>query len=239
MSLRGGERALSSHDQIARVLGQEILTGVYGPGANLPPEPELLTRFKISRTVLREVMKTLAAKGFIISKTRVGTRVQPSVYWNLFDADVLSWKVALGLDRAFRQNLFEIRRAVEPACAALAAERRTEAQLEQLRAGVAAMREPGHTSRSFADADLAFHLAVGDASGNPMMRSLAGVIETALVASFSLSSPTWDREVHRSTVDAHEAIVDAIEARDGPGAARAMLHVVDVGFERIEARAQD
>jgi DNA-binding FadR family transcriptional regulator len=238
MSLLSVDRALSSHDQIARVLGQEILRGVHAPGANMPPEQELLARFQISRTVLREVMKTLAAKGFIVSKTRVGTRVQDPLNWNLFDADVLAWKVSLGLDRAFRQNLYEIRTAIEPACASLAAERRTAEDLAELRRCISAMRTPGHTSRTFAEADLAFHLAIGAASGNPMMRSVAAVIEAALIASFSMSSPTEEEDLHRSTVDAHEAIVDAIEAHDGPAAARAMLHVVQVGFERIEATMQ-
>ena len=92
------ERAKSSHDQIAAILGTELLKGAYPPGANMPSEPELIERFQVSRTVLREVMKTLAAKGFVLSKTRVGTRVRDPVYWNYFDADVLAWRVRLGLD---------------------------------------------------------------------------------------------------------------------------------------------
>src|SRR5687767_13295426 len=86
------ERKLSSHDQIARLLGTEILTGVHAPGAKLPPEPDLLKRFQVSRPKLREAMKTLVAKGMVISKTRVGTRVLDPVNWNFFDAEVLSWK---------------------------------------------------------------------------------------------------------------------------------------------------
>jgi DNA-binding FadR family transcriptional regulator len=235
VSRLASERTLSSHDQIARVLGSEILTGVHRPGANMPPEPELLARFGISRTVLREVMKTLAAKGMVVSKTRVGTRVLDPVNWNFFDAEVLSWKVALGMDAEFRRNLVEIRRAVEPRAAALAAERATTEDIEELRRCIGLMRADGHSRRSFAEADLEFHLAVGAASKNPLMRSMAAVIEAALLASFSLSSPADRAELQASTVDAHEKIVDAIAARGPAAASKAMLGVIDVGYERIES----
>ena len=85
------DRALSSHDQIAAILGTEILRGIHHPGDNMPAEPDLIARFQVSRTVMREVMKTLAAKGLVVSKTRIGTRVRDPVHWNFFDADVLSY----------------------------------------------------------------------------------------------------------------------------------------------------
>jgi DNA-binding FadR family transcriptional regulator len=236
VSRLASERTLSSHDQIARVLGSEILAGVHKPGANMPPEPELLARFQISRTVLREVMKTLAAKGMVVSKTRVGTRVRDPVNWNFFDAEVLSWKVALGMDQEFRSNLVEIRRAVEPRAAALAAERATTEDIHELRVCIAKMRAEGHNSRSFAEADRDFHLAVGAASKNPLMRSMAAVIEVALIASFSLSSPVDRREQEVSTTDAHESIVDAIAAHDADAAAKAMMAVIDMGDERIRSK---
>src|SRR3546814_8725931 len=98
------EGTLSSHDQVARALGTEILAGVYPPGSKIPGESEILHRFGVSRTVLREVLKTLAAKGLIVSKTRVGTTVLDSSHWNFFDADVLSWKVSQGFDAHFRHR---------------------------------------------------------------------------------------------------------------------------------------
>lgn len=232
----GASKIQSSHAQIARILGVEILTGVYPPGANLPPEPVLLSRFQISRTALREVVKTLAAKGLVLSKTRVGTRVLDPVNWNYFDADVLAWKVSLGMDETFRRNLAEIRRALEPQAAALAAERRTLADLVELSRCIAAMRAPGQDARSFAQADLEFHLAVGAASGNPMMRSMAALIETALLASFSLGSPTTGSDLQESVVDAHEAILNAIASRRKSAAAKAMLNVIQVGFDRVESQ---
>jgi DNA-binding FadR family transcriptional regulator len=93
----------------------------------------------------------------------------------------------------------------------------------------------GHTRRSFAEADLAFHLAIGVATANPLMRSVGSVIEAALVASFTYSSPVDEPANQDATVQAHAAIVDAIEARDAPAAADAMLEVIDVGVRRIGA----
>src|SRR5262249_4340855 len=115
------ERAMSSHDHIAEILGTEILQGIHAPGRNMPPEAELIERFQVSRTVLREVMKTLAAKGFVASKTRIGTRVLDPGNWNYFDADVLAWRVRIGLDDEFRLSLTEVRQAIEAVAAGLRA----------------------------------------------------------------------------------------------------------------------
>ncbi len=230
------ERAGSSHDQIAATLGMELLEGRYPSGGNMPPEPQLIERFQVSRTVIREVMKTLAAKGFLVSKTRVGTRVRERMYWNYFDADVLAWRVRLGFDDRFMHCLVEVRRALEPAAAALAAERRSSAHLARLRECVREMGRSGHTRQSFAEADLDFHLVIGDATGNPMMRSVAGVIETALLASFMHSSPVDAPSDHETTVNAHAALVDAIEAADATAARAAMLQVINIGVERIDLR---
>lgn len=228
------ERALSSHDQVATILGTEILKGVHPPGSIMPGEPELLARFEVSRTVLREVMKTLAAKGLVVSKTRVGTRVREPIHWNFFDADVLAWRVRIGLDDAFLGSLTEVRRALEPAAAALAAQRRKDTDIVRLRELVLQMARTSHTRQSFSETDLDFHVAIGAASSNPLMRSVAAVIEAALAASFSHSSPIDDPDDHERTVNAHAAIVDAIESRDEVAAARAMLEVIDIGAQRIE-----
>lgn len=229
-----GERAISHQDQIARTIGIEILGGKIQPGDFLPNESELLARFHISRTVLREVLKTLAAKGFIISKTRVGTRVQPAHHWNFFDRDVLSWRMAVGYDTVFRDDLAEIRRAIEPRGAALAARRRTDEDVAVLRQWIARMRADGHTRLSFAAADLGFHLAIGIASGNPLISSIGSIIEAALVASFTLSSAVDEDKVLQDSINRHEKVVDAIETRDEETAAAVMLDIINHGTARIE-----
>lgn len=228
-------QVLSTHEQIVRALAQDILTGRLAPGEKLPLEADLLDRFGVSRTALREGLKTLAAKGFLSVKTRVGTRVTDPVHWNYFDREVLTWQVSGGMDAAFRRQLAEVRRAVEPAAAALAAERRTTEDLTDMREAVHRMKAADLTKYEFARADLSLHLAIGAASKNAMMRSLASVIETALLEVFTLSPPTRDAALQAETAIAHERIVDCIEEKDGLGAAEAMLLVIDAGYERVEA----
>jgi DNA-binding FadR family transcriptional regulator len=229
------DKARSSHDTIARIIGKEILGGAYAPGANLPPEAALMARFKVSRTVLREVMKTLSAKGLVVLKTRIGTRVLNSSSWNFFDAELLAWRVEIGLDDDFRRSLVEIRLAVEPQAAALAAARRSDADIAQLRACVKRMAESRGDREKFAEADLDFHATIGVASGNLMMRSLAAVIEAALFVSFTQNTPVNDPKDLARTSGAHGAIVDAIEARDLDAARAAMVAVIDIGQARIDA----
>lgn len=233
--MRGIQHTVSSHDQIVRSLGQDILSGRIPPGEKLPNEAALLARFGVSRTALREALKTLSAKGFLVVKTRVGTKVNDPLRWNFFDTEVLSWQVGNGMDAAFRRHLAEVRRALEPAAAALAAAYRTESDLTAMRAAIQAMRAEQESEYAFAKADLQLHLVIAVASQNPMMRSLASVIETALLEAFTLSPPTREPQLHRETVDAHERIVDCIEAGDGPGAAAAMIAVIDAGYQRVEA----
>ena len=227
---------MSNHNHIAAILGSEILRGIHPADENMPAEPDLIRRFRVSRTVIREVMKTLAAKGLVVSKTRIGTRVRDAAQWNLFDADVLTWRVSVGLDPAFMRSLTEVRRALEPPAAALAAQRRTTTDLARMRHHVSEMARPGHTRQSFAKVDLALHLAIGSASGNPLMRSMGGVIQAALLSSFTFSSPVDDARSHAVSIRSHASIVDAIEARDARAAAKAMLTVIDAGVRRIEAK---
>jgi DNA-binding FadR family transcriptional regulator len=224
----------SSHDQVAQILGHEILSGVIAPGEKLPQEAEILARFGISRTVLREVFKTLTAKGLIVSKTRVGTTVLDSAHWNYFDADILAWKASQGFDMTFLRDLAEVRVAIESAAARAAADRRTEADLAEMRRHLAGMRDATDSARDFAEADLQFHKAIGNASDNALMRSLSAVIETAVMASFRMSSPVNEAEAHQTSVHGHGEIVDAIEARDGERAAQAMRNIIGHGVERIE-----
>jgi DNA-binding FadR family transcriptional regulator len=228
-------RARSSHDLIARTIGTEILTGIYAPGAKLPSEAEILKRFGVSRTVLREVMKTLSAKGLVVLKTRVGARVLNSSSWNFFDAELLAWRVEMGLDEQFRRSLTEIRLAFEPFAASLAAERRSDTHVALLRDCVRRMAL-SRTRDEFAEVDLEFHQLIGVASGNPMMRSLAAVIETALFASFVQSTPVDDPADLKGTAASHAAVVDAIAAGKGARAHNAMVSVISLGQARIAAK---
>ncbi|ADH87457.1 GntR domain protein [Ancylobacter novellus DSM 506] len=224
-------RAHSNHAEVARTIGIDIIAGRYGEGAKLPGDAELTLIFGVSRPVLRESVKTLVAKGLLSTKARVGTVVRERAAWNMFDPDVLAWHLDAGINKQFLRDLAEIRLAVEPRAAALAAERRTENDLEVMRRAVARMADEPGASSGFAEADLALHVAVAAASGNPFMRSIGAVIEAALRASFVLSAPVDARE-HGIAVAAHERIVETIADKDAEAAAAAMTNVIFNGLRR-------
>jgi DNA-binding FadR family transcriptional regulator len=226
-------RAHSNHAEVARSIGVDIIAGRYAEGARLPGDAELTAMFRVSRPVLRESVKTLVAKGLLTTKARVGTVVRERGAWNMFDADVLAWHLDAGIDRRFLNDLAEIRLAVEPRAAARAAIRRSEADIAELHRSMERMRREPSDSVGFADADLALHLAVANASGNLFMRSIGNVIEAALRASFLLSAPveTQDRE---TVLLWHQRIVDAIERGDEGAASAAMTEVIDNGLRRHE-----
>jgi DNA-binding FadR family transcriptional regulator len=97
------------------------------------------------------------------------------------------------------------------------------------------MARSGGSTENFAKADLEFHLMIGVASGNPLMRSLAAVIEAALIASFQQNMPLAGDDL-AETAKGHDAIVDGIEARDAAAASASMLLVIDLGQARIANR---
>ena len=231
-------RAHSNHADVARSIGVDIIAGRYEEGTRLPGDAELTAMFGVSRPVLRESVKTLVAKGLLTTKARVGTVVRERGAWNMFDADVLAWHLDAGIDKRFLNDLAEIRLAVEPRAATLAAARRSEADLVELKLSMDRMRIEASDSVGFADADLALHVAVARASGNLFMRSIGHVIEAALRASFLLSAPVELQD--RETVLAwHQKIVDAIVAGNADGAAEAMEYVINNGLRRHEGAASE
>ena len=143
----------------------------------------------------------------LTTKARVGTAVREWAPGHV-RCRRAAWHLDAGIDRRFLNDLAEIRLAVEPRAAALAASRRSEADIAELRGSMARMRCEASDSVGFADGDLALHLAVANASGNLFMRSIGNVIEAALRASFLLSAPveTQDRE---TVLSWHQRIVAA------------------------------
>jgi len=224
-------RARSNHAEVARSVGIDIIGGRYGEGARIPGDAELMATFGVSRTVLRESVKTLVAKGLLTTKAGVGTVVRGRSAWNMFDVDVLAWHLDVGIDRRFLSDLAEIRLAVEPQAAALAANRRTDADIAELRRSMDMMRNEPPDSTAFADGDLALHIAVANASGNPFMRSIGAVIEAALRASFLRSAPV-EPEDHATVLLWHQRIVDAIVDQDADAATAAMTAVIYNGRRR-------
>lgn len=230
-----GRKRRGNHAHVVAELGYGIVSGEIPEGSLLPGDTELSARFGVSRTVLREAMKTLAAKRLIEAKAKVGTRVVDRANWNFFDADVLGWRFESGLDTQFIEHLAEMRMALEPAAAAAAALRASSDDIVALYAIAARFDDLTHTPETIAKVDLEFHLAIARMSGNPFMRSASGLIETALAISFRLSSPAASPEKIEEVASNHLRIAHAIAARDPQKAIAAMRLVIEVGRSRIAA----
>ncbi|WIY52747.1 FadR/GntR family transcriptional regulator [Devosia sp. YIM 151766] len=237
-TLSGRNPARNLHSDVLWEMGFAIVSGQYPQGSILPPDSELLDRFGVSRTVLREALKTLAAKGLIEARARIGTRVLPRGRWNLFDADVLAWHFELGPDIAFLRSLAEVRIGIEIEAAALAAERAEPDQAAILSEWVNKMAG-AKTPADFARYDLEFHRAVAEASGNPFMASISALVEMALTAAFTISSPVNNSAALAETVNVHRRIAEAIRDRDPAAARAAMRDAISQGFERAAGRMED
>ena len=225
-------KSRTSHAQVVDELGRAIVAGNFPVGSILPGDAELAQRFKVSRTVLRETMKTLAAKGMIVAKARVGTRVTEKNLWNMFDSEIIAWHFDSGVTEEFLLQLYDIRLAFEPFAAGLVAERASKQDIENLRTLATEMAALGHTSESLALADLHFHLAIAEASHNPFMRTLGSLIEAALVGMFRISTPP-SQNGFSDIADTHMRIVDAIVAGNVDAARRAMEVVIIDGRDHV------
>ncbi|ODT80044.1 MAG: GntR family transcriptional regulator [Pelagibacterium sp. SCN 64-44] len=236
-TLSGRNPARNLHSDVLWEMGFAIVSGQYAQGSILPADSELLERFGVSRTVLREALKTLAAKGLIEARARIGTRVLPRGRWNLFDADVLAWHFELGPDVSFLRSLAEVRIGIEIEAAALAAERASPEQMAQLVHWVDRMAE-AETPADFARNDLQFHKVLAEASGNPFMASISALVEMALTAAFTISSPVNDPAALAVTVGVHRRIAEAVRDRDAVAARAAMRDAIAQGFDRAAGRME-
>ncbi len=219
----------SIHRVAVETIAGWILGGRYVPGTTLPTEPEIGSSLGVSRTIVREAIRTLAAKGMVSVGPRVGTRVRPRGDWNPFDPDIIRWRIALGIDSTFIRDLVELRLAIEPAAAALAARRAEAADIARLEKAYQAMAAAEDVEADWMPADLAFHGAILAGTHNQFFTALAPVIETVLRVSFHLSVSS--RDSARSSLPYHDAVRRAITERQ-PEEAEASLRFLILSARR-------
>ena len=213
-------------------LGGAIIAGRYPPGSSIPPEPTLCEELGVSRTVVREAVKSLAAKGLLVTGPKVGTRVLPSEQWNWFDPDVVAWQSKAGLTREFLRDLQELRRVVEPAAVRLAADRATAADLQQIEAAYAGMRSAIEDGGDYVRHDLAFHQGLLRACHNRMVVQMSKALGALLRTSFEISTSRPDGPAQ--SLPLHRAVLDAVIARNPAKAERAILVLIDGAADDIE-----
>jgi DNA-binding FadR family transcriptional regulator len=224
------------HGQIVHGIGRRILSGKIRPGELLPADVGL----PVSRTVLREAIKVLAAKGLVESRPRIGTRVSPRHKWHLLDPDVLAWQQDGASPVAFLSKLTEVRLIIEPAAAELAARRANEKEIEAIDAAFrdmeAAVGNGSEDYEAFDRADIVFHQAIVRACGNDLLQQMGQVVYSALLLSFAATSRLPGRA--KASLPDHRAILSAIRGRQARRAGLAMRRLVRTTAREIESLSE-
>ncbi|ELY3085701.1 MULTISPECIES: FadR/GntR family transcriptional regulator [Klebsiella] len=200
---------------IAEKIAQKILTGEYPPESILPGEMELGEQFGVSRTAVREAVKTLAAKGMLLPRPRIGTRVLARSSWNFLDKELLAWWLTEDNFAEVVSHFLVMRSSLEPQACFLAAITGTSEQKAQLNTLMEEMIElKRHFIRErWIEVDMAWHEHIYAMSGNPFLTSFASLFHSVYQTYFT--SITQNEVVK---LDLHQAIVDAIQESDGPRA---------------------
>ena len=205
------------YEQIVQQIQDSIEKGALKPGDQLPAERELALQFGVSRTAVREAVKTLREKGLVEAYPGRGT----------FITSGSSNSIRLTLDRMIKTgnaegtlHLVEVREILEPEIAALAATRADEESLVEMREAVSIMDKAKRDPDAFIEADLDFHLALAEAAANPLILSLidsiVGVLREQRISIFGVDGGPERGQYH------HKRVLEAVENRDPAGARAAM-----------------
>ena len=197
----------SSHrnltQQLTHELGKAIMRGEYKVGHSMPSEIELSKKYELSRTATREAVKMLTAKGLISSRPRQGIKVLNPKHWNLFDVDVLNWVLIGKPDLYMLRSFLQLRLALEPEAAYLAAEFAEENELACIESALNRMKEATSGFDDTHEADIAFHQSIMAASNNPFFIQLQSFIATSLKINIRFTNRN-----QAVTLDEYQAHVD-------------------------------
>jgi DNA-binding FadR family transcriptional regulator len=213
------------HGNTVDHLGEAIVAGHYGVGGSLPPEPMLCEELGVSRTVIREAVKSLVAKGLISTGPKVGTRVLSEEHWNWFDPDVITWQSKAGLTPEFLRDLLDLRRVVEPAAVRLAAARATPQDIADIEAAFAGMKKAVEEGGDYVTFDLRFHQGLLRACRNRMIVKMSKALGALLRTSFEIS--TTRKDGPKNSLPLHRAVLDAVIAHDPERAEKAIIVLID------------
>ncbi|GAB3404036.1 FadR/GntR family transcriptional regulator [Flindersiella endophytica] len=210
------------HGQTVEYVGRRILVGDLKEGETIDVVA-LEAELDVSRTVVREAIRVLTAKGLVGARQKRGTFVRPRAEWNLLDRDILRWQFEGRSDRGFFEHLQEVRSIVEPAGARLAAQRRTPEDIAALEAALDDMGRADDVAAA-TRADLAFHRALLTASHNELLLRMEAIIEAGLMVR--------DRLVHAASevpdpVPSHREVFDAVRRGSPAKAERAMRALLE------------
>ena len=220
------------HARITRTLALRILTAERaGQQALFPNEAALCQQLGVSRTIIREAIKVLAAKGMLQVRPRSGTRARPRPEWNLLDPDVLAWQALLAPDPRILRDICEVRLSIEPIAAGFAALRATPREIAEIGKRFEE-KEAASGPEETIDADLRFHAAVLAASHNPLLEQLGAVTRQPFRTALSYTRRL--RAAEAVSLSAHRALAEAIERRDPLKARAAAEEIVGLAMVEVE-----
>ncbi len=227
-TLSGRQSARNFHSYVITEIGLAIASGQFAVGMVLPGDADLMDRYGVSRTVLREALKTIEAKGLVEARAKVGTRVLPRNRWNFFDRQVLGWIQLSGPDAAFLESFVELRVGIETQIATLAAARRSPEQLRMLhywnaqRTATTAMPEP------HALAEFEFHRILCEASQNPFLRACSALVEFGVVRALIPRLAANIQDLATEKADYYAALTAAVTIGDAQLSAQAMTTILEL-----------
>ncbi|HEX7109528.1 MAG TPA: FadR/GntR family transcriptional regulator [Aestuariivirga sp.] len=218
-SRKAPKRNLFAH--VVENLGKRIVSGVLNPSVPFPKESDLGREFEASRSVIREAVKALAARGMIESQTKTGIRVLDAMHWNLLDTEVLNWRYSTMPQAQFYSELFEIRLMIEPQASAFAARRGTAQEIAQIGDALELMTHATKKKTSYIEADLLFHRSILAACHNPLLLQMGNLIAVGLYIAHKISSESFAVFLPK-----HRIVYEAIRKRDAVAAHDSMEHLL-------------
>jgi DNA-binding FadR family transcriptional regulator len=226
------------YQYIVEELGQRIVQGRYQAPDVLPTEDQLCAELSVSRGVLREATKVLTQKGLIQTRPRVGTQVLPRDRWNLFDADVLLWRLQVEDRFTFLKTVTEVRRIIESEAARLAASRASQAEVSSLKLLVEQMvkilsDDDNYVYEKYLDIDIAFHNSILKACHNDLLSQISSTMREAVHQ--AREHDINDIDIQKESLPFHVAIVDGISRKDPEAAYRASQQMFDDVWRYITA----
>ncbi|MEH1163942.1 FCD domain-containing protein [Micromonospora sp. CPCC 205539] len=222
------------HARVLEHLGTAICAGEPAPGSVLNID-ELVERYAVSRSVIREVLRVLASIGFIETRRRVGVMIRPASAWNVFDPQVIRWRLASAGRTAQLRSITELRTAVEPHAALLAATRAGHEEASDLVGLAAKMWAAGKAGDEdrFLHLDIEFHRRVLLASGNEMFVRLQNLVAEVLTGRHK--HHLMPHHPHEQALQLHAEVAQAIQRHDGVGAHRAMVQLMEQAFDEMKS----
>ncbi|ODT82746.1 MAG: hypothetical protein ABS76_06735 [Pelagibacterium sp. SCN 64-44] len=211
-SLSGRRAARNFHTFVINEIGQSIVTGQFPIGSVLASDAVMMETYGVSRTVLREALKTLEAKGLVEARPKVGTRVSPRGRWNFFDPQVLAWHFEAPPDPAFYESLFRARAVLEAPMVELASRHRTAEHVRLLKYWCHQMENAGDSIEQFGLACLEVHGIIADAAQDMLLRSVIGVVELTLALALTRDAALAGPEYRAGSAALLVRLTGAIEA---------------------------